>query len=225
MSQNIESVALQRRLDDIGINIADVQVPDAPWGDAVRVRIATIQPLPTDRRQRRLAQSLGARVLLARTLGMVEPRSAHDKWTLARAPNGQLKLLGSRAPSVCISHSGDWVGCATATRVAVGIDIEVIKSRPWDAYEEFFHPAEFEWIVSAQGGDRDVRGLACWCRREAVAKALGTGLSFSLTKIDFSHDKTGFVLSEQFGEATGWTIVTTVLINAVVIAVAWHETR
>jgi phosphopantetheinyl transferase len=52
--------------------------------------------------------------------------------------------------SISISHSGAWRACAVAKASHVGVDVETIKPRNWDAYcREIFHTTALSNISHA----------------------------------------------------------------------------
>ena len=82
--------------------------------------------------------------------------------------------------------------------------METIKPINWDAYcRGIFHPEESKWLLAVVGFERDARALICWCRKEAIVKDLGIGLSVPLSEIGFSSEgnliKFPTELGDQFG--------------------------
>ncbi|MDB5004147.1 MAG: 4-phosphopantetheinyl transferase superfamily protein [Mucilaginibacter sp.] len=84
-----------------------------------------------------------------------------------------------------ISHSGNRViGCATLNG-KVGIDIELMK--PVDInYDDYFTATEQENIRNAKNPDTEF--FTYWTRKEALLKAVGTGVYTPLLDIDVSAD-------------------------------------
>ncbi|WP_220807798.1 4'-phosphopantetheinyl transferase family protein [Noviherbaspirillum aridicola] len=78
-----------------------------------------------------------------------------------------------------ISHAGSQLWVAVAAHPQVGIDIESA-----DAAQEYrdiaagFHPDELAALRRAP--DARLATMRCWCRKEAVSKATGLGLSLPL---------------------------------------------
>ncbi len=83
-----------------------------------------------------------------------------------------------------LSHSGDWALIALARAAAVGVDIE--QPRPIPDHAELarrtFAPAEAAALEALAPDDRLPGFFRCWTRKEAVVKALGTGLSTPLDR-------------------------------------------
>ncbi|MCC8425584.1 4'-phosphopantetheinyl transferase superfamily protein [Mucilaginibacter sp. UR6-11] len=85
-----------------------------------------------------------------------------------------------------ISHSGNRViGCATLNG-KVGVDIEVMKPVDLD-YDDYFTANEQQKIRAAK--DPGTEFFKYWTRKEAVLKALGTGVHTPLPDIDVSADE------------------------------------
>jgi 4'-phosphopantetheinyl transferase len=69
---------------------------------------------------------------------------------------------------------------------AVGVDLEELRDGvDLDAMaRRFFSPAERAAFEAIPPPRRVVAGFACWTRKEAWAKAKGTGLVFPLTELE-----------------------------------------
>jgi phosphopantetheinyl transferase (holo-ACP synthase)/malonyl CoA-acyl carrier protein transacylase len=86
-------------------------------------------------------------------------------------------FLSSRI-DLAITHTRDFVAAAAASNARVGIDAEYSTR---DLTEEFtkgvFTPEEME--IAAGSSDGPVSLIRFWCAKEAVSKALGTGIRYS----------------------------------------------
>ncbi len=86
------------------------------------------------------------------------------------------------------SRSGEWGLIAVTRAHAVGIDIEFIK--PCEDYPavaaNFFSPPEIRALSTLPQELQPHSFLKCWTRKEAVSKALGTGISLGWTAFDSS---------------------------------------
>lgn len=93
-----------------------------------------------------------------------------------------------------ISHSGMQVWVALARDCEIGIDIESAPA-PADFVEiaSSFHPQEQQSIRTAPDAPQAM--MRCWSRKEAVAKAIGRGLSLPLDTyvVDSSVATTGWL--------------------------------
>jgi len=91
-----------------------------------------------------------------------------------------------------VSHSHDLAIIAVSTGHGVGVDVEYLH-RPaimdrMKIAERMFSTAEKRALGSFPKSQRDRAFLACWTRKEAVIKALGTGLFHRLDRFDVSVD-------------------------------------
>jgi 4'-phosphopantetheinyl transferase len=190
--------------------------------DGIAIDVANFKNFSSDRKHRRSSQSLATKELLNGSLKKHFKQNLADAWLLNKSETGKPFLSGKEAPLITMSHSGDWCACAISASFSVGIDVEVIKSRDWESYCNFaFHPKEVEWILEVTGRERDIRGLICWCRKEAVVKASGIGLLEFLSKIAFSPEGELIALPKELGEALAWKSFTKVHSDSLIVAMAW----
>lgn len=101
--------------------------------------------------------------------------------------HGPLRVMGSAAVNVSISHAGPWVAAAVSRAGAVGIDVESghqVEDLTTTLTRRVLSPAE---QVDLEESPRDGRGRSftrSWVRKEAVAKATGRGLDLGLANVD-----------------------------------------
>jgi phosphopantetheinyl transferase len=192
---------------------------------AITVEVAKINHSSRSRAQHRKVQSLSARKLLSGSLNRLYGRAVCASWTLMKLQSGKPYLYGENSPLISIAHSCDWVVCAvkpSSSSATIGVDVEVIKYRNWEACCQYaFHPLEIPWILSASGEERNIRGLTCWCRKEAIVKSLGVGLTVAPSEIGFSPEGTLIVLPEELGSPVGWSSFSTVVQGKAVVVATW----
>ena len=155
------------------------QVGSAAGDDALRQWLTDDDRLSVKR-----ADSLLCRALLRGVIAGAT-QSAPEPWRIAKTAEGKPTVVhagGSKAPAVSISHSGEWSACAVSFAGDVGIDIERIRcDRNLSGIaRRAFGPLECA-EVEAEGSDRF---YATWTLREAIAKALGTGLAMAADRKD-----------------------------------------
>jgi len=123
------------------------------------------------------------RRLLARLLGVPPGEVSFSigkfgKPALAAAHNSRLTFS--------LSHSAGWVLCALGWNRDLGIDLQRHAAR-------MDHLALARWVCSPEelreiegrvGPEQVASFYTCWCRKEAVLKALGVGLSFPVQSLD-----------------------------------------
>ncbi|MGE5612115.1 MAG: 4'-phosphopantetheinyl transferase family protein [Bacillota bacterium] len=85
-----------------------------------------------------------------------------------------------------ISHSGDLFTCAVTSGGEIGIDIEQVRSDiDFDAIaRRFFSLKEAALLNRLHAQEKEDTFFALWTCKEAIAKALGTGLSLELGDCD-----------------------------------------
>jgi len=84
-----------------------------------------------------------------------------------------------------ISHSGKYVVCGLAAG-SLGIDIEEVRPIDLDIAKSFFHPKEYDYIVSRET-DQQIDSLYdFWTLKESYIKYLGVGLNKSLDSFYFN---------------------------------------
>jgi 4'-phosphopantetheinyl transferase len=137
--------------------------------------------LERDRRRFVMARS-ALRELLGRYLG-AEGRAIR----LVEGPHGKPALAAragaARGLEFNVSHSGDLALLAFARGRAVGVDVErAAEGRDLEALAGIaFSPAELSAWRGVPEPERERAFYACWCRKEAILKAVGTGLSLPTT--------------------------------------------
>ena len=179
-----------------------------------------------NRSERRNQQSLAARQLLNHSLRALFGQKSASLWQLEKMHSGKPFLAGKNSPSISISHSDNWVACAIGNVSNIGIDIEAIKPRNWVACgEDIFHQDEASWVLRSdtENEESNIRGLSCWCRKEALVKALGTGMTVSPSSIAFSPEGMLFELPSTLGSVSGWNTHTHTLSDKVIMAVVWKN--
>lgn len=131
---------------------------------------------PRDR-TRALVSHAGLRLLLGAYLG-VSPESV----PLEAGGSGKPRLAGVNALSFNLSHSGAYAAAVFSRGREVGIDIEQIHPAvAWrDIAGRFFSAEERTWLDSQASAEAFFR---LWTLKEAVVKAVGTGLAELLDRI------------------------------------------
>ena len=125
------------------------------------------------------------RIVLGRRLAV-----APGDVRFALGAHGKPELPGSRL-RFNLSHSGDRALVALAEGVEVGVDVERTARRS-HAVERALTDGE---RAAMCGPDRHVELLRIWCRKEALAKAMGGGLRWAPEKFDTTRPG-GHVLAD-----------------------------
>ena len=114
---------------------------------------------------------LAAGILLREVLGAEEAE-------FSLSPGGKLFLPGSSA-EFNLSHSGDYAALAVSS-LPVGVDMEPIGRDHTDAARKVFTDGERRWMEESPVS----RFASLWTMKEALAKALGIGLSLPFREIE-----------------------------------------
>lgn len=85
-----------------------------------------------------------------------------------------------------VSHSGRFAVITVATGRRVGIDVETIRDDIdlLSVMRDLFTPGEQAAVMAMSGVNRARVFFWCWTRKEALVKAIGTGLSAPLATLD-----------------------------------------
>jgi 4'-phosphopantetheinyl transferase len=128
-----------------------------------------------------------------------------------------------------LSHSGRHALLAFARDQPLGVDIEARDRRVShvEIARRFFAPDEAQAIAGLAPERRADAFRHLWTYKEAVLKALGTGLNFGLDKVEFEVDGDGAVgalrhLREVTGRPTDWTVQPLAPAPELVGALAWR---
>ena len=131
---------------------------------------------------------IGAGLLLVRELGI------RDESEILYTPDGKPFL--AEGPAFSLSHSGSY--CVLAVGEGkIGIDIEHMEAAHLPSLEMIASDAELAWV---REGDRIQRLYTLWTRKEALAKAIGTGNFRDPREIDLKKYNERF-FSTEFRES------------------------
>jgi len=114
--------------------------------------------------------------------------NAHGKPALAR-PEGGLTFNWSR--------SGDWMLLGVTWGREVGVDVERLHARVRDEEElsslaaRVLTPLERDSLAALAGRERMTAFVRAWARKEAVLKALGTGLARDPATVEVGLESLG----------------------------------
>ncbi|MDT6982840.1 4'-phosphopantetheinyl transferase family protein [Streptomyces lusitanus] len=140
------------------------------------------------------ARFIRARALTKRIVGTTAGVPARDV-RLIREPcpccggtgHGPLVAeLADGAMHLSLSHSEEYSALLLSPRHPVGLDIELLRPMPVDVLAPTTLSAdELAYVAEEPAGRRRwLAYLRCWTRKEAVLKAVGTGVVGDLTELD-----------------------------------------
>jgi 4'-phosphopantetheinyl transferase len=91
-----------------------------------------------------------------------------------------------------LSHSDHLVAVAISINGAIGVDIEIDRSRSFMSIaERYFHPNEVVQLQACEAATQRELFFRFWTLKEAFFKALGGGIATGLNKIQFDLHLTG----------------------------------
>jgi 4'-phosphopantetheinyl transferase len=133
-------------------------------------------------------RSIAARGILRRLLGQYL-RVAPTELAFRYGPQGKPELAAAATASVSfnLAHSGDLAMYAFARDRRLGIDVERLREVPEAQIiaRNHFTPAESRQL-RPPGAGLQASFFRLWTRKEAVIKAVGTGVSTPLDEFDVS---------------------------------------
>jgi 4'-phosphopantetheinyl transferase len=153
-------------------------------------------------RARFVASHSGLRQVLSGYL-RVKPSAV----TFAIGSHGKPVLTSSPDLHFNLSHAED-VALLAVAAVEVGIDVEFIHPVNDNIAERFFAPAEIIALAALPAAEHLVAFYACWTRKEAFLKGLGTGISGGLDSFAVTLPTQGMPRLSDTGSGVtaGWTL-------------------
>ncbi len=170
------------------------------------------------------AEYVAAHGLLRRMLGElldIDPAAL----VFATSPGGGKPFLAE--PQVVgldinLSHTTGMVACAVAFGGVVGVDVEWRERRVGsDVVRHVLTEDESHWLQGLPDSEQDVGFLRLWTLKEAVAKALGQGLSLSFNSFSVRPDPPRLLFLPPEG-VTAWHLEQWHTASGHVAAVACH---
>ncbi|NMB75010.1 MAG: 4'-phosphopantetheinyl transferase superfamily protein [Myxococcales bacterium] len=160
--------------DTPALNEAEICTP-AERADGQRFRH------PGRRRQWLLGRATAKTLILRHVRESGRPIEDPRRLSILTAGSGTPRVIldDTELPlSLSISHSGDTALCAVCQRERgrLGVDIERVEPRSAAFASDYFTRRELELAESLDREGRDFALTLFWCAKEAVLKALGTGL-------------------------------------------------
>ena len=159
---------------------------------------------PIDRHQRLAARGLLRRVLAS----YLELPPEHIEFSTG--PFGKPQLAACPAPvAFNVSHSEGIVALAVCRHIEVGIDIEAV--RPIEEPIAGLVLTEREQILlsTLKGEEWQDAFYRAWTRKEALVKAMGTGLNHPLQNLEvsFGPGESARMLVVDGDRASNWTLI------------------
>lgn len=200
-------------------------LPAGPGYVAVWVAVGTRpQSGPTDLDERawRYRQARAAARRTGRQLVAAYTSCPPGRQVWARDDKGRPLLVSPHGLHVSLSHAEAVVAAALSWDGPVGVDVERLRPLADRAAltRAALCEAERQAVEDLPEPIRDAQVLRFWTRKEAVAKALGTGLATNLRAIVTTTRGTVVSLPEECGGPSMWSLADLPVHDAVVAAVA-----
>lgn len=131
---------------------------------------------------------IAAHALLRALVATVPGAPPPGEWRMAAEPGGRPVVPGLGL-GVSLSHTGGMVACAVGP-AETGVDVEALDRAvaPEALAPACLTPTETAALLGLPPAARPERFLRLWTLKEAVAKAMGEGLSRDLTRLGFRLD-------------------------------------
>ena len=118
-----------------------------------------------------------------------------DSWSFVRGAYGKPALAAPLAKATglqfSLAHSAATAVCAIRSGAPVGVDVEPVDRSidPVELADMVLGPAEKKMLLELEDDARRQRFLALWTLKEAYVKAIGLGLTFSVTDCMFDLER------------------------------------
>ena len=151
------------------------------------------------RGERKKAETANGRSLL-RTAVLNEFEINTDKLTIVTAEHGKPYFSERQDIFFNISHSGDYVAAAVG-KSEIGVDVQIVRSVKDNLIQKLCNNNEKEFIQSAV--DKNKAFITLWALKESYIKAIGMGMSFPMSEINFNLRDFNGELEGSFSNQTG----------------------
>lgn len=141
-----------------------------------------------------LSGELLARKLLHQTFGI-----SVNETEFLYAEKGKPFIGGRNDVHFNISHSGNTVAAAVAQN-RIGVDIEHFRKINYRIAERYFTPVELLYIHTQNEPEKTRSFFEIWTIKESFLKAIGTGLTRSLSSFEVTNDAGRFSISGKGSE-------------------------
>lgn len=166
---------------------------------------ALLSPQERERVARFLQPAVGRRQLVAsaflRLLLSLRLELAPAQLTIERGVYGKPALAAGHNLHFNLSHAGDFVVVALAGR-EVGVDIELVAARDFEALAAFFSPRELAEFRRQTPAARQDFFYALWTAKESFLKATGRG--FALDLASFTIHLAPTIVVESSHDSRSW---------------------
>ena len=107
---------------------------------------------------------------------------------------------------VSVSHTSGWAVIGIAEGARIGLDVERVSPADPDLARLICSDREWSALRDLPGHSRDAAFTRLWCCKEAMAKALGFGLTRDLTGLEVSLEPDPQILRCDWTDKAGWRL-------------------
>lgn len=169
------------------IRVLYIQLKDTPSPEVLLTKLESEVPDIRERYHAYLKTEDGLRFLLGRWL-IRQSLQLHNQSgslkTLKKNKYGKPFLGELPSFEFSISHSGDFVLCASSFHHSMGVDVEQIKPVDFADFKEFIPKNKWEAIIADK---QFLRFYDYWTYLESALKADGRGLSVPMSSVEISE--------------------------------------
>lgn len=105
-----------------------------------------------------------------------------------------------------VAHSANLALIAATRENEIGVDVEFMRPirHAKELASRYFHPREIDWILGSAPANLNETFLKCWTNKEALLKAVGTGVTDALPNFSAlaSNDPQGTLIDVPMRAAT-----------------------
>ncbi|MFF9765947.1 4'-phosphopantetheinyl transferase family protein [Streptomyces sp. NPDC053086] len=166
------------------------------------------EPLSLEQRARRYRRARATARMVGRHLVAEHTSCPPDRQVWERDSRGRPLLVDPGGLHVSLSHAEAVVAAALSWDAPVGVDVERLRP-PADRgalARAALSEAEQRAVDELPEPLRDAQLLRFWTRKEAVAKALGTGLATNLRGIVTTAHGAVVSLPRECGDVSAWSL-------------------
>jgi 4'-phosphopantetheinyl transferase len=128
-------------------------------------------------------RSLAAGILLQK--GLSDLGVLEEAANIAYGEHGKPYIKGKPEIRFNLSHAGNYALAGFGEK-PLGVDIERIGRVKKGIAKRFFTKKEQEYLEKLSGEEREEGFTKLWTRKESFVKAIGTGLSFGISRVETS---------------------------------------
>lgn len=137
--------------------------------------------------------------------------------------NGKPYLVSHPTVFYNVSHSGEYIVCAVSD-VNLGVDVERVRDYNPRVAERYFSKTEYADLIAFKGEKRRDYFFTLWTIKESYLKALGRGLTKSLSSFSVKRKNNQYFLSGE-SATSDYSVFNTTLPGSYQVSVCYMSHR